>query len=138
MTKKQYTSILFFMIGFLFLMMSADMQLGTLANMGPGMYPFIVSCILIIISIAYVFQSQKENEPMDLDIIDLVKMLGSVALAIIAFKQLGILASIVVLVPLVSTLHKDSNWRHGLIATAIASVLAVILKLTVLKALPLW
>jgi len=86
MTKKQYTSILLLSIGYLFLMLSVDMQLGTLANMGPGMYPFIVSCALIGISIIYVFQSQKENEKLDLHIYDLVKMLGAMAAGIIAFK----------------------------------------------------
>jgi hypothetical protein len=138
MTKKQYTSILFFGIGFLFLMMSTNMQLGTLANMGPGMYPFLVSCLLIGISIAYVFQSQKDNEPMNLNILDLGKMLGAMFLAIIAFKYLGILASILILVPLVSTLHKEWTWKSCVISTTIAAILAIILKFTVLKALPLW
>lgn len=138
MTKKQYTSILLFMIGFIFLIMSSNMQLGTLADMGPGMYPFIISIILIIISTVYAFQSQNNNEVLHLEIFVLIKMLGAVFLGILAFKYFGILASIVVLVPLVSTLHKDFTWKSCIISTTVSSILAIILKLTVLKALPLW
>lgn len=138
MTKKQYTSILFLIIGFIFLVMSADMDIGTLGRMGPGMYPLIVSCILILIAIAYSFKSVNDNEPMDLDIILLIKMLTAVIAAIIAFKYVGLLVSILILVPSVASLHKDFNVKDTAISTSVAVALTIILKFTVLKAIPLW
>lgn len=125
-------------LGFLFLFLSSELKLGTLAKMGPGMYPFIVSCLLIFTSIVYTIKADKNNEQLDLNIVILLKMLGAMFFSILSFKYLGILAAIIVLVPLVSFLHKEWTYKSIIISTVISSIIVIILKFTVLKALPLW
>lgn len=138
MTKKQYTAFLFLSIGFGFAVMAVDLDLGTFGKMGPGMFPLLIACILIAISTIYAFKSTKEEEPMDLDLMDLAKVLAIMFISVITFKHVGLLAAILILVPLMATLHREFNLKYAAISTAVAATLTIILKVTVLKSIPLW
>jgi hypothetical protein len=55
---------LFVGLGLFFLMQSLDLEIGTAFRMGPGYFPLVLACILIILGIVIFVQALKvESEP---------------------------------------------------------------------------
>jgi TRAP-type mannitol/chloroaromatic compound transport system permease small subunit len=57
--KDFISGIIFFIIGAVFNYFSNQHQLGDISQMGPGLFPLIISSILMIAGIITIFQSIK-------------------------------------------------------------------------------
>ena len=55
---------LFIALGLFFAIQSLSLDLGTTLRMGPGYFPFVLSCILTLLGLVILFQAfRKEGEP---------------------------------------------------------------------------
>jgi hypothetical protein len=103
MNKKLITGILFTGFALAFGITSLNYRVGTLTDSGPGMFPIIVSGILLLIGVSIIIESFfVAKEPLDLKINNVaIITLGLISFALIT-NYIGMVAGIFALVIIAS------------------------------------
>lgn len=97
MSKERLSSLLFFLVGILALTQSVQFSMGTPEKPGPGVFPLILSVLLVVIGVLLLF-SERGHEKLNWS--RLIREKGTVwkiimlsAAFIAAFEGLGYLAA---------------------------------------------
>ena len=130
--------ILYSVIGITFGIGSLQYDIGTLDNMQTGYFPALISGILILIGILNYIKNFKQKDKVVIHINIPILLIAIIVLTFVIAKLSGLLLASIFLVWSSSYLHPEFNLKHTSIITAVSILLLLILKFTVLRALPLW
>lgn len=137
MNKNLATGIFLSLFGLLFASMSLTYPLGSIANMGPGLFPLGVSLIIICSGLIFCLLSLKNN--------DVVKGFFKIPFTLLLIilssgiisNYLGLLTGINFLILSSSMLHRKFNIALTLILILTVSMLMLVLKQFIVPTLPL-
>ena len=105
-------------------------KLGTLTNMGPGFFPIILGCILLVLAAFMLITSRSSETPQSFDRNQLRGTLF-LAAAFIAFantvESLGMLASVFLGVFLSALGNRKTHWVHAIILAVATAVVATLI-----------
>lgn len=110
---------------------TAKLQLGSIARMGPGMFPTALAVLLIVIGLAILVPALfRQGEPVSLD----WRSLGAILLSVLAFglmiRTFGMVPAIIVQT-LIATL---ADGKLGLVRSVTLSVCVALLAYLIFKA----
>ena len=136
--KELAVLILYTIIGVTFGIGSLQYDLGTLSDMQTGYFPALVSAVLVLIGIINYIKNFKQEEKIVIHIKIPLVLIGIIILTFVIAKLSGLLLSSVFLIWSSSWLHPDFNVKNTSVITILSILLLLILKFTILRALPLW
>lgn len=130
--------ILYTIIGVSFGIGSLQYDLGTLDDMQTGYFPGLVSVVLVLIGVLNYIKNFKQEEIVVIHIKIPVVLICIIALTFVIAKLSGLFLANIFLVWSSAWLHPDFNIKNTTIITILSLLLLLILKFTILRALPLW
>ena len=97
---------------------------GELARAGPGLFPLIVSGLLLLLAALTIVQSRLEaSQPLSFDLKNIALIMVSLVLFVVTSELVNMAAAIVVLVFVAGIAAADYSWKRSLkIAAALVLV----------------
>lgn len=97
---------------------------GELARAGPGLFPLIVSGLLLLLAALTIVQSRLEaSQPLSFDLKNIALIMVSLVLFVVTSELVNMAAAIVVLVFVAGFAAADYSWKRSLkIAAALVLV----------------
>ncbi len=135
--------LLFVTVAALFLFLSAGLERGSIARMGPGFFPTTLGLLLGAIGLAVIVGAMRNaaarDRPPRWDWPALAWIVGAVVLFALLLVPLGFVAALVVLVLTAARAHPGFTWTGALGTAAVLTVVAILVfdRLIDLR-LPLW
>ena len=121
--KDFWSAVMFVVFGLLFMVWSADYQVGTAQRMGPGYFPMVLGALLVGLGVLVGLPSIRRNAVSTrVDAIGwrgLVIILGSVMLYGVLLPRLGFVVSLVLLIVLTSMATREFTWKATLASVAV-------------------
>ena len=126
-------------ISLLFGLNAIRYNLGTLTKAGPGLFPFMVSALLLLIALITIARSRTEVHPLDLNLRNIAILLAALCAFALVSKFADMAAGIVVMVFIAGIAGKTrySVKRNVLISAGLIAVALAFQKLLGLS-LPLF
>jgi hypothetical protein len=135
--KELGLSIFYIIFGSIFVFGGMRYPLGSLSDMGSGYFPVLVGSLLIIIGVLSYIKNFFNPTLVDIKLKVPLSIAALFVLSYIITKYIGFIAAITVLIWGSAMLHSGFNKRSILIVNIVSIVITIILKLTLLRNLPL-
>lgn len=135
--KEKSSGIFIFLVGLYFAVYSLMYPLGYFSNMGPGMFPLILSSLLMILGTIVFLRGFSDEKFFDLNF----RLPALIILIIIAsavlFKTLGAIVASTFLIVSSASLHEKFKFKDSLKLLLVSLTILLILKMFLVKMLPL-
>lgn len=130
--------LLYGIIGTVFGLGSLQYELGTLEDMHTGYFPALISGILILLGAINYIKNFNQSEKVMINIKIPFLLITIIVVTFVITLMSGMLLAIIFLLWSSAYLHPDFNIKSTAITTVICIAMILVLKYTILKALPLW
>ena len=133
-----YTGLLFMAVGLFFFINGFDLEFGTVADMGPGFLPMVISSLLFAIGVLQTVRGLKFSgasvvfqfrEP-------IIVCLGLIAFGI-GLEKVGTLISVFGIMFLSAILHKKFEFKTFAISYAAVAIIVLLFKFGLGSTIPL-
>jgi hypothetical protein len=135
--------LLFVIVAALFLVLSRGLERGTIARMGPGFFPWMLSLALGLVGLAVMIGAMRPGAAVAAlprwDWRALGWIVGATCLFALLLEPLGLVAALAVLAMTAARASLDFTWKGGLGTAAVLIALSVVLFDWLIDLrLPLW
>ncbi len=123
-------SLVLVAIGVTFLAGAAPLEMGSLRSPGPGMWPTVAACVVILLGLASCIEGDLDIEALDTTRVEYLKAalaFAEVLVVVAAFWALGYFAAAFIAVTLMAKTFSEASWRQILlVAVAFGVVLQIL------------
>ena len=129
--KDITASLLCVLIGGFFAIVSVTtLPLGTARQMGPGYFPFLVGCILLVLGLIMGFRAIRSDTPSAFDSVVSLRSLLSILVAPVVFgltvRSLGLVPAILLTALASSFANERAGLRHSILLASMLTVFCVL------------
>lgn len=128
-SKDRLSGLLFLTIGLFVVYQSTGYAFGDLLRMGPGFFPVMIGCALILVGASIFVTSLRTPGEIVSSFAwwPLTLMTGSIIIFAFALERFGLIASTIILVVLASVASRPFRWRSTILLCGGTVAIAVIL-----------
>lgn len=129
LSRFRLNSLFVVLLGVLFLVMSLQLPIGTFQSPGAGMWPLLISVVMILAALFLLFTEHDGEDYESLTKRSLISVLGFIWIGtfVVMFSTIGFtLASLIFSVVWLRFLARES-WKFALIASAVFTIAFVLI-----------
>lgn len=135
--RDKLSSVFFFLTGLGFAIYSLTYKLGSFNNMGPGLFPLVISFILMGLGVGIFIRSFRSDINVELSFRLPALIIFHVICSALLFKMLGSIISSIYLIISTAYLHNNFKFQDTIKLIALALIFLVVIKLFLFPGLPL-
>lgn len=135
--KEKFSGIFIASVGLYFLIYSLEYSIGSFSNMGPALFPLIMSCILLVLGSVIFLRGLIIKELVEIKFKTPLTLLCIVVMSGVIFKMFGAILASTFLILTSAMIHGKFRLVDTLKIILLSVAVLIVLKLFLVKLLPL-